>query len=201
MFTITNEVAKLIQSGATKAASASKAKRQAAEAIVASGGRGFHFTKDAVKDGIVSKETLMGVQAMIAKGLFGANEFALWAMDSKAAAAKGLQTERNALTSEVNAYLASFRKIIETTFADLHPEAAAAEKAELESESEKSGDDLENEKSGLESAPEKMELNAANLLKHINELTLMISASKDASIVAIRAKLIPALNAVQSACK
>jgi len=46
-----------------------------------------------------------------------------------------------------------------------------------------------------------MELNAENLLKHINELTLMISASKDASIVAVRAKLIPAMNAVQSACK
>ena len=199
MFTITSEVAKLIQSGATKAASASKAKRQAAEAIVASGGRGFHFTKDAVKDGIISKETLTGVQAMIAKGLFGANEFALWAMDSKAAAAKGLQSERNALTSEVNSYLASFRKIIETTFADLYPEAAAAEKAELESESEESGDDLADEKSGLESAPEKMELNAANLLKFINALTLDVSASKDASIVAIRAKLIPALNAVQSA--
>jgi hypothetical protein len=89
--------------------------------------------------------------------------------------------------------------MVETHWALLNPDAAAAEKAELESESEKSGDDLENEKSGLESAPEKMELNAANLLKHINELTLMISASKDSSIVAIRAKLIPALNAVQSA--
>lgn len=196
MFTITNEIAKLIQSGATKTASASKAKRQASEAIVASGGRGFHFTKDAVKDGLVSKDTLIGVQAMIAKGLFNANEFALWATGSKAAAEKGLQTERNALTSEVNSYLASFRKIIETTFADLYPEEAAAEKAESEADE---ADNLADEKSGLESVPEKMALNAENLLKFINALTLDVSASKDASIVSIRARLIPALNAVQSA--
>lgn len=197
MFTITNEMAKLIQSGASKTASAFKAKRQAAEAIAAANGRGYHFTKDAVKDGLVSKETLQGVQGLIAKGLFGANEFSLWAMDSKSAAAKGLQAERNALTSEVNAYLASFRKMVESAWVKLNPDLAAAEKAEAEAA--ESGDDLANEKSGLESVPEKMALNAENLLKFINALTLDVSASKDASIVSIRAKLIPALNAVQSA--
>jgi hypothetical protein len=201
MFTITNEVAKLIQSGASKEKAARAAKRQAIDLIVAQGGRGHHFTKDAVKNGLVAKETLQGVQGLIAKGLFSASEFSLWAMDSKEASKQGKQDERNKLTSDVSAYLASFRKMVETQWALLNPDAAAAEKAELESESEKSGDDLENEKSGLESEPEKMELNAANLLKHINELTLAISASKDSSIVAIRAKLIPALNAVQSACK
>ena len=199
MFTITSEVATLIQSGASKEKAARAAKRKAIDLIVAQGGRGFHFTKDAVKDGLIAKETLQGIQGLIAKGLLEPAEFALWAMDSKEANKQGKQAERNKLTSDVSAYLASFRKMVETQWALLNPDAAAAEKAELESE--KSGDDLENEKSGLESAPEKMELSAANLLKHINELTLMLSASKDASIVAIRAKLIPALNAVQSACK
>lgn len=196
MFTITSEVAKLIQSGASKAASATKVKRQAAEAIAAIGGRGQHFTKEGVKDGLISKETLQGIQALIAKGLLSAAEFNLWAMDSKAAAAKGLQSERNALTSEVNSYLASFRKMVESAWVKLNPEAAASEeKAKEKADSES----LENEKSGLESMPEKMALNAENLLKFINALTLDVSASKDSSIVAVRAKLIPALNAVQSA--
>jgi hypothetical protein len=199
MFTITSEVAKLIQSGASKEKAARAAKRQAIDLIVAQGGRGHHFTKDAVKDGLIAKETLQGIQGLIAKGLLEPADFALWAMDSKLAASKGLQKERNEFTSDVNSYLTSFRNMIETAWKKAYPEAAALEADAKKADEDE--DDLENEKSGLESAPEKMELNAANLLKHINELTLAISASKDASIVAIRAKLIPALNAVQSACK
>jgi hypothetical protein len=197
MFTITSEVAKLIQSGASKEKAARAAKRQAIDLIVAQGGRGHHFTKDAVKDGLITKETLQGVQILIAKGLLNASEFSLWAMDSKEASKQGKQDERNKLTSDVSAYLASFRKMVETQWALLNPDAAKAEADAKKADEDE--DDLENEKSGLESAPEKMELNAANLLKHINELTLAISASRDSSIVAIRAKLIPALNAVQSA--
>ena len=197
MFTITSEVAKLIQSGASKEKAARAAKRQAIDLIVAQGGRGHHFTKDAVKDGLIAKETLQGVQILIAKGLLNASEFSLWAMDSKEASKQGKQDERNKLTSDVSAYLASFRKMVETQWALLNPDAAKAEADAKKADEDE--DDLENEKSGLESAPEKMELNAANLLKHINELTLAISASRDSSIVAIRAKLIPALNAVQSA--
>jgi hypothetical protein len=194
MFTITNEVATLIQSGASKEKAARAAKRKAIDLIVAQGGRGHHFTKDAVKDGLIAKETLQGIQGLIAKGLLESADFALWSMDSKLAASKGLQKERNEITSDVSSYLTSFRNMIETAWKKAYPEAAALEADAKKSES----DDLENEKSGLESAPEKMELNAANLLKHINELTLMISASKDASIVAVRAKLIPAMNAIQS---
>jgi|688.fasta_scaffold99390_3 hypothetical protein len=198
MFTITSEVAVLIQSGASKEKAARAAKRKAIDLIVAQGGRGHHFTKDAVKDGLIAKETLQGIQGLIAKGLLESADFALWSMDSKLAASKGLQKERNEITSDVSSYLTSFRNMIETAWKKAYPEEAEAEANAKKTEAD---DDLENEKSGLESAPEKMELNAANLLKHINELTLMISASKDASIVAVRAKLIPAMNAVQSACK
>lgn len=201
MFTITNEVATLIQSGASKEKAARAAKRKAIDLIVAQGGRGHHFTKDAVKSGLIAKETLQGIQGLIAKGLLEPADFALWSMDSKLAASKGLQTERNEFTSDVNSYLTSFRNMIETAWKKAYPEAAEAEANAKKADEDEDEDDLENEKSGLESAPEKMELNAENLLKHINELTLMISASRDSSIVAIRAKLIPALNAVQSACK
>jgi hypothetical protein len=201
MFTINNEVATLIQSGASKEKAARAAKRKAIDLIVAQGGRGHHFTKDAVKDGLIAKETLQGIQGLIAKGLLESADFALWSMDSKLAASKGLQKERNEFTSDVNSYLTSFRNMIETAWKKAYPEAAKAEADAKKADKDEDEDDLENEKSGLESAPEKMELNAENLLKHINELTLMISASKDASIVAVRAKLIPALNAVQSACK
>jgi hypothetical protein len=201
MFTITNEVAKLIQSGASKEKTARAAKRKAIDLIVAQGGRGHHFTKDAVKSGLISADTFQGLQGLIAKGLLESADFALWAMDSKLAASKGLQKERNEITSDVNSYLTSFRNMIETAWKKAYPDAAKAEAAKAEADAKKSKSELEDEKSGLESTPEKMELNAENLLKHINELTLMISASKDSSIVAIRAKLIPALNAVQSACK
>jgi hypothetical protein len=89
--------------------------------------------------------------------------------------------------------------MLDNAYFALHPEVMEKINADVKAAQEKAGDNLENEKSGLESVPEKMALNAENLLKHVNELTLAISASKDASIVAIRAKLIPALNAVQSA--
>ena len=194
MFTITSEVAKLIQSGASKEKAARAAKRQAIDLIVAQGGRGHHFTKDAVKDGLVAKETLQGVQILIAKGLLNSAEFALWATDSKEANKQGKQAERNKLTSDVNAYLASFRKMVETQWALSNPDAAKAEEAAKKSE-------LSEEKSELpEAAPSAKVLTLELLQKFINDLTLEVSASKDASIVAQRAKLIPALNALQDIC-
>jgi hypothetical protein len=200
MFTITNEVAKLIQSGASKEKAARAAKRQAIDLIVAQGGRGHHFTKDAVKDGLVAKETLQGVQILIAKGLLNAAEFALWAMDSKEANKAGKQTERNKLTSDVNAYLASFRKMIETQWAALNPEAAKAEADAKKSESE-SDDELAEETSGLESAPSAKTLTLETLTKHIIDLTLEVSASNDASILAKRAYIIGALNDLEDELK
>ena len=64
---------------------------------------------------------------MIASGLLDKAEFALWSMGSKAAKAANLQNERNALTSEVNKYLASFRAMIETAWRKANPDAAKAE--------------------------------------------------------------------------
>ena len=90
------------------------------------------FTKQAVTDTVITAETLTAIQTLIAKGLFDKNQFALWSTDSKQAAAQGFQKERNALTSQVSTYLASFRLMIETAWATLNPEKAAEEKAESE---------------------------------------------------------------------
>ena len=198
MFTITNEVAKLIQSGASKEKAARAAKRQAIDLIVAQGGRGHHFTKDAVKDGLVTKETLQGVQILIAKGLLNAAEFALWAMDSKEANKQGKQAERNKLTSDVNAYLASFRKMVETQWALLNPDAAKAEADAKKTEA----DELESEESDLpESAPSAKVLTLEVLTKFVIDLTLEVSASNNQAITNRRAELIKALNALEAVCK
>ena len=196
MFTITSEVSKLIHDSASKAKGYKAAEKKAVELIVAQGGRGNHFGKDGVKSGLISKETLQSIQALIAKGLLSPAEFKLWAMDSKQAAAKGLQTDRNDLTSLVNSYLSSFRGKIETNWRTKNPELAKAE-----ADAKKSASALSEEKSELpEAAPSAKVLTLELLQKFINDLTLEVSASKDASIVSQRAKLIPALNALQDIC-
>ncbi len=92
------------------------------------------FTKQGVTDKLISAETLASLQGSIAVGLLSSDEFRLWSGGSKAAAAAALQTERNALTSQVSSYLASFRKMVDTAFAALNPEAAALEAEEAEAE-------------------------------------------------------------------
>jgi hypothetical protein len=131
-FTITSDMATMIREGAAKERSASSAKKKAAEAIAAAGGRGEMFTKAGVTAGLISAETLASLQGEIAVGLLSKTEFTLWASGSKAAAAAGLQTERNKLTSKVSTYLAGFRGMIETAWAALNPEAAALEAEEAE---------------------------------------------------------------------
>jgi hypothetical protein len=200
MFTITSEVAVLIQSGASKEKAARAAKRKAIDLIVAQGGRGHHFTKDAVKDGLIAKETLQGIQGLIAKGLLEPADFALWSMDSKLAASKGLQKERNEFTSDVNSYLTSFRNMIETAWKKAYPEEAAAEADAKKTEADDE-DDLENEKSGLESAPSAKTLTLETLQKFVIDLTLEVSASKNQAITNRRAELITALNLLEAACK
>jgi hypothetical protein len=120
-------MATLVRESATKERAAFGSKKKAAEALAAEGARGAMFTKDGVKAGQISKETFAGLQGLIASGLLTKAEFALWATDSKVANKAGKQTERNALTSEVNSYLASFRKMIETAWRTLNPELAKAE--------------------------------------------------------------------------
>ena len=142
-FVITSEMATLVREGAAKERTATGSKKKAAESIAAAGGRGEMFTKQGVTAGRISAETLAGIQGSIAAGLLSKAEFALWASGSKAAAAAGLQTKRNALTSNVNKYLASFRAMIETAWANLNPEAAEAEAEALEAEEAEEGEEGE----------------------------------------------------------
>ena len=137
-FAINKELQALIKEGASKAKSATALKKKAAEELAAQGARGHWFTKEGVQDAIISKETFQRLQGLIASGLLDKAEFALWSMDSKAAKAANLQDARNALTSEVNKYLASFRAMIETAWRKANPDAAKAEAGKEESDKEES---------------------------------------------------------------
>jgi hypothetical protein len=120
-------------------------------------------------------------------------------MDSKEANKAGLQTERNKLTSDVNAYFSSFRTMLDNAYFALHPEVmekitADCEKAKAES--------LESEESGLpESAPSAKTLTLEVLKKLVIDITLEVSASKNQAIAERRVELIKALNALEAACK
>jgi hypothetical protein len=164
-FTLTNEMANLVREGAAKERSATGAKKKAAEAIAAEGGRGHMFTKDGVKSGLITKETFAGLQGLIASGLLTKPEFALWATDSKIANKAGKQVERNKLTSEVNTYLAGFRGMVETAWRALNPDLAKAEADEGKAESE--GDEADEGK-----AP----VTGAELRKRLLDLILDLSA-------------------------
>jgi hypothetical protein len=168
-FTISTEAANLVREGAAKERSATGAKKKAAEALAAEGARGHMFTKEAVKDKIISAETLASIQGSIAAGLLTKVEFTLWASGSKAAKKAGKQEERNALTSEVNSYLASFRKMIETAWRTLNPELAKAEDDEGKAE------DDEGEADDKEAAPE---VTGADLRKRLLDLIADVAASE-----------------------
>lgn len=201
---LTGEEKALVTDMATQAGKLANTRKKLAETMASNGWTGWLFKKDYIEvcDKIQAaqlNEAATFIKGSIAKGLLSKDELALWKMDSKAANKAGLQKERNKLTSDINSYFSSFRTMLDNAYFALHPEVMEKINADVKAAQEKAGDSLESEKSGLESAPEKVTLNAENLLKHINELTLAISASKDSSLVAIRAKLIPALNAVQSA--
>jgi hypothetical protein len=180
-FIITSDMATLVREGAAKERAASGSKKKAAEAIAAAGGRGAMFTKEAVKDKIITAETLTALQGSIAAGLLTKAEFTLWASGSKAAKKAGKQEERNALTSEVNAYLASFRKMIETAWVKLNPEAAALEAAELEADDDE----------GDEAAPE---VTGADLRKRLIDLIADVAASN----VANRESILECLNSAEA---
>lgn len=136
-FVVTTDMATLVREGAAKERGAFAAKKKAAEAIASAGGRGHFFTKESVNDGLISAETFAGLQGEIAAGLLTKAEFTLWAAGAKAAKAAGKQDERNALTSNVSKYLASFRAMIETAWIRLNPEAAEAEALEAEEADDK----------------------------------------------------------------
>lgn len=145
-FIITTEMATMIREGAAVARTATATKKKAAERIASAGGRGHFFTKAGMESGQISKETFEGLQRQIAAGLLTKEEFALWAGGSKAAAAAGLQKERNVLTSNVSTYLSSFRGMIETAYLTLHPaekaEAAEGKEADGKAEAPITGADI-----------------------------------------------------------
>lgn len=138
-FTITKTMADLIREGASKTRGATAAKKKSAEEIAAQGARGYFFSNAGVKDGHISAETLSGIRELIASGLLTKGEYALWSMAPKEAEQKGLSKERNALTSSVNAYLGSFRAMIETAWRNINPEAAKAEAAAAKAKAEATG--------------------------------------------------------------
>ena len=180
LFTISKEIATLIREGASKTKSATATKKKAAEALASQGARGEWFSKSGVDSGHISKETLAGVQGLIASGLLDKAEFALWSMDSKAAKAANLQDTRNALTSEVNKYLASFRAMIETAWRKLNPEEA---KAQTEGNADKEESDKEE--------PVKMAGDVRTVLKAL----ILEVAGMD---VANRDKILEKLNAAEA---
>lgn len=183
LFTINKEVAALIREGASKTKSATALKKKAAETLASQGARGEWFSKSGVDSGHISKETLAGVQGLIASGLLDKAEFALWAMDAKAAKAANLQDTRNALTSEVNKYLASFRAMIETAWRKANPDAAKAEADEVEA------DEADKEE---KEAPVKMGGDVRTALKAL----ILEVAGMD---VANRDKILEHLNAAEAA--
>jgi len=182
-FTISKEIATLIREGAAKTKSATATKKKAAEELAAQGARGEWFSKAGVDAGHISKETLFGVQGLIASGLLDKAEFALWAMDAKAAKAANLQDTRNALTSEVNKYLASFRAMIETAWRKANPDAAKAEADEVEA------DEADKEE---KEAPVKM---GGDVRKVLRALILEVAGMD----VANRDKILEHLNAAEAA--
>jgi hypothetical protein len=147
-FIITSDMATLIREGAAKERSAKSARKKAAEAIAAAGGRGHMFTKDGVKSGLISGGTFAGLQGLIASGLLTKPEFELWATDPKMANKAGKQTERNKLTSEVSTYLAGFRGMVETAWRTLNPDLAKAE-----ADADADADAPKEEKAEKETAP------------------------------------------------
>ncbi len=183
-FTISKELATLIREGASKTKSATATKKKAAEELAAQGARGEWFSKAGVDAGHISKETLAGVQGLIASGLLDKAEFALWSMGSKAAKAANLQDTRNALTSEVNKYLASFRAMIETAWRKANPDAA---KAEAEGKADKEEADKEEKE-----APVKM---GGDVRKVLRALILEVAGMD----VANRDKILEHLNAAEAA--
>ena len=182
LFTINKELATLIREGAAKTKSATATKKKAAEELAAQGARGEWFSKAGVDAGHISKDTLQGVQGLIASGLLDKAEFALWSMDAKSAKAANLQDARNALTSEVNKYLASFRAMIETAWRKLNPEEAKADAAKADAA--KADADKE--------APVKM---AGDVRAQLKALILEVAGMD----VANRDKILEHLNAAEAA--
>jgi hypothetical protein len=193
----------LITDMANAAGKLANTRKKLAETMASNGWTGWLFKKDFIAscdrhEAQRINEAATFIKGSIAKGLLNKDQLKLWLMDSKEANKAGLQTERNKLTSDVNAYFSSFRTMLDNAYFALHPEVM--EKLKADSEKAKA-DDLENEKSGLESAPSAKVLTLEVLKKLVIDITLEVSASKNPDIAERRIELIAALNHIEAVCK
>ncbi len=194
----------LITDMANAAGKLANTRKKLAETMASNGWTGWIFKKDYIAtchkaEAQRLNEAATFIKGSIAKGLLNKDQLKLWLMDSKEANKAGLQTERNKLTSDVNAYFSSFRTMLDNAYFALHPEVmekitADCEKAKAES--------LESEESGLpETSPSAKVLTLEVLKKLVIDITLEVSASKNPDIAERRVELIAALNHLESVCK
>lgn len=194
----------LITDMANAAGKLANTRKKLAESMASNGWTGWIFKKDFIAscdrhEAQRINEAATFIKGSIAKGLLNKDQLKLWLMDSKEANKAGKQTERNKLTSDVNAYFSSFRTMLDNAYFALHPEVMERIKADSEKAKAES---LENESSELpESAPTAKTLTLETLGKLVIDLTLEVSASKNQAITNRRAELIKALNALEVACK
>jgi hypothetical protein len=194
----------LITDMANAAGKLANTRKKLAETMASNGWTGWLFKKDFIAtchkaEALRINEAATFIKGSIAKGLLNKDQLKLWLMDSKEANKAGLQTERNKLTSDVNAYFSSFRTMLDNAYFALHPEVM--EKLKADSEKAKS-ESLESEESGLpESAPSAKVLTLEVLKKLVIDITLEVSASKNPDIAERRIELIAALNHLEAVCK
>lgn len=194
----------LITDMANAAGKLANTRKKLAESMASNGWTGWLFKKDFITvcdrhEAQRINDAATFIKGSIAKGLLNKDQLKLWLMDSKEANKAGKQTERNKLTSDVNAYFSSFRTMLDNAYFALHPEVM--EKVKAESEARKA-ESLENESSELpESAPSAKVLTLELLNKLVIDLTLEVSASNNQAIVNRRAELIKALNQLEAVCK
>jgi hypothetical protein len=194
----------LITDMANAAGKLANTRKKLAETMASNGWTGWIFKKDYIAvchkaEALRISEAATFIKGSIAKGLLNKDQLKLWLMDSKEANKAGLQTERNKLTSDVNAYFSSFRTMLDNAYFALHPEVM--EKLKADSEKAKA-ESLESEESGLpESAPSAKVLTLEILKKLVIDITLEVSASKNPDIAERRIELIAALNHLEAVCK
>jgi hypothetical protein len=197
----------LITDMANAAGKLANTRKKLAESMASNGWTGWIFKKDFIAscdrhEAQRINEAAAFIKGSIAKGLLNKDQLKLWLMDSKEANKAGKQTERNKLTSDVNAYFSSFRTMLDNAYYALHPDVMEKIKADSEKAKAEAGDSLENESSELpESAPSAKILTLEILKKLVIDITLEVSASKNPDIAERRIELVAALNHLEAVCK
>jgi hypothetical protein len=175
-------------------------RRALVNSLIDTGWCGMEFEKDFLsscgkEDAAQIKETTRFIKVTIAKGVLGKQELALYLTDAKSVTDPELKVLRNGYGNTINGYFGSFKKMMRTAYYKQNPDAEKPEATKKEK--------AEAEGSGL---PEVGEVSAKTLTldglqKIVITLTLEVSASTHPDIVAVRAQLIAALNALEAAAK